>query len=41
MSGRRRLFFCSRMARGSLDDIYTFRGEFVQAESLNQYLLDK
>lgn len=24
-----------------LDDIYTFRGEFVQAESLNQYLLDK
>ena len=24
-----------------LDDIYTFRGEFVQAESLNQYLRDK
>lgn len=24
-----------------LDDIYTFRGEFVQAESLNQYLLQK
>lgn len=24
-----------------LDDIYTFRGEFVQAESLNQYLLEK
>jgi hypothetical protein len=24
-----------------LDDIYTFRGEFVQAESLNQYLRSK
>ena len=24
-----------------LDDIYTFRGEFVQAESLNQYLREK
>jgi hypothetical protein len=24
-----------------LDDIYTFRGEYVQAESLNQYLRDK
>jgi len=24
-----------------LDDIYTFRGEFVQAESLNQYLRGK
>jgi hypothetical protein len=24
-----------------LDDIYTFRGQFVQAESLNQYLLSK
>ena len=24
-----------------LDDIYTFRGEFATAESLNQYLLDK
>ena len=24
-----------------LDDIYTFRGEFAAAESLNQYLLDK
>ena len=24
-----------------LDDVYTFRGEFVQAESLNQYLLSK
>lgn len=24
-----------------LDDIYTFRGKFVQAESLNQYLLEK
>ena len=24
-----------------LDDIYTFRGEYVQAESLNQYLLEK
>ncbi|HEU4870280.1 MAG TPA: hypothetical protein VFT08_05460 [Pyrinomonadaceae bacterium] len=24
-----------------LDDIYTFRGEFAIAESLNQYLLDK
>jgi hypothetical protein len=24
-----------------LDDIYTFRGEFVPAESLNQYLRDK
>jgi hypothetical protein len=24
-----------------LDDIYTFRGEFVQAESLSQYLRDK
>ncbi|HJU93238.1 MAG TPA: hypothetical protein VJ656_09915 [Pyrinomonadaceae bacterium] len=24
-----------------LDDIYTFRGEFVQAESLNQYLRER
>jgi len=24
-----------------LDDVYTFRGEFVQAESLNQYLREK
>ena len=24
-----------------LDDIYTFRGEYVQAESLNQYLREK
>lgn len=24
-----------------LDDVYTFRGEFVTAESLNQYFLDK
>jgi hypothetical protein len=24
-----------------LDDVYTFRGEFVQAESLNQYLRSK
>jgi hypothetical protein len=24
-----------------LDDIYTFRGKFVEAESLNQYLLSK
>ena len=24
-----------------LDDIYTFRGEFAKAESLNQYFLDK
>lgn len=24
-----------------LDDIYTFRGEFATAESLNQYLVDK
>lgn len=24
-----------------LDDIYTFRGEFVTAESLNQYFIDK
>ena len=24
-----------------LDDIYTFRGEFVHAESLNQYLRSK
>jgi hypothetical protein len=24
-----------------LDDVYTFRGEFAKAESLNQYLLDK
>ena len=24
-----------------LDDVYTFRGEFATAESLNQYFLDK
>jgi hypothetical protein len=24
-----------------LDDVYTFRGEFAKAESLNQYFLDK
>jgi hypothetical protein len=27
--------------RWKLDDIYTFRGEFATAESLNQYLMDK
>lgn len=27
--------------RWKLDDIYTFRGEFATAESLNQYFLDK
>ena len=27
--------------RWKLDDVYTFRGEFATAESLNQYFLDK
>ena len=33
--------FMSEGGAWKLDDIYTFRGAFVQAESLSQYLLEK
>ena len=33
--------FIMEDGKWKLDDVYTFRGEFVQAESLNQYLREK
>ena len=33
--------FVLKEGKWKLDDVYTFRGEFVQAESLNQYLREK
>jgi len=33
--------FVTEDGKWKLDDVYTFRGEFVQAESLNQYLREK
>ncbi len=41
MNGPRRSSFFMEDGAWKLDDVYTFRGEFVQAESLNQYFREK